>query len=94
MIGTEIGLKLLNLLFFVLGPAEVHFDDAEAFTTGTSSGINLDWLATHELGHSFGLEHSSVRESVMYPWYKGYVENIELSNGDIEEIHALYGEQS
>ena len=78
---------------FVAGfPTEVHFDDDETFTNGTSSGINLDWAAIHEFGHNFGLQHSNVRESVMYPWYKGYFENIELSSGDIQELHAIYGE--
>ena len=70
---------------------DAHFDDAERFTTGTKDGINLDWVALHEIGHSLGLEHSNVRESVMYPWYKGYQgSNIELTNDDILGIRALY----
>ena len=68
-----------------------HFDDDERFTTGTSDGINLDWVAVHEFGHSMGLEHSNVRESIMYPWYKGYFPNIELTEDDILGIQALYG---
>ena len=52
----------------------------------------MDWAALHEFGHNFGLEHSNVRESVMYPWYKGYIPDIELSNDDIHELQALYGE--
>ena len=70
---------------------DAHFDDDEDFTTGTSSGINLDWVAVHEFGHSMGLEHSNVRESIMYPWYKGYFPNIELTYDDIQGIQALYG---
>ena len=77
--------------FFAGLPTEVHFDDDETFTTGTSNGINLDWAAIHEFGHTLGLEHSNVWESVMYPWYKGYFENIELSKGDIQELQSLYG---
>jgi len=70
---------------------DAHFDDDERFTTGTSDGINLDWVAVHEFGHSMGLEHSNVRESIMYPWYKGYFPNIELTYDDIAGIQALYG---
>ncbi|XP_068705205.1 matrix metalloproteinase-24-like isoform X1 [Montipora foliosa] len=73
---------------------DAHFDDAERFTTGTSSGINLDWVAVHEFGHSLGLEHSNVRESIMYPWYKGYHKNIQLTNDDTMGIQALYGKPS
>lgn len=70
---------------------DAHFDDAERFTTGTSDGINLDWVAIHEFGHSLGLEHSNVRESIMYPWYKGYVPDVKLTNDDILGIQQLYG---
>ena len=77
---------------FVSGlSGDAHFDDDEQFTTGTNEGINLDWVALHEFGHSFGLEHSNVRESVMYPWYKGFFENIDLTIDDIQGIQALYG---
>jgi len=38
-----------------------------------------------------GLEHSNVRESIMYPWYKGYIPDIELTYDDIQGIQALYG---
>jgi len=52
----------------------------------------LDWVAVHEFGHSLGLEHSNVRQSIMYPWYKGYVPDIKLTEDDIKGIQALYGE--
>ncbi|XP_022784411.1 72 kDa type IV collagenase-like isoform X1 [Stylophora pistillata] len=69
---------------------DAHFDDDEHFTTGTKDGINLDWVAVHEFGHSLGLEHSNVKESIMYPWYKGYVEDIKLTNDDTQGIQSLY----
>ena len=72
---------------------DIHFDDDEQFTTGTSEGINLDWVAVHEFGHSLGLEHTNVRESIMYPWYIGYFPNIELTEDDIFGIQALHGKQ-
>ena len=45
-------------------------DDDEEFTIDSSRGKSLLWVAVHELGHSIGLEHSNVREAVMFPWYR------------------------
>lgn len=73
---------------------KVYFDDSEPFTTNTSSGMNLDWVALHELGHTLGLKHSNVRYSVMYPWYQGYFPNLELSQSDIDQLQALFGKPS
>lgn len=72
-------------------PVEIHFDDDETFTTGTVKGINLDWVAAHLLGHIMGLNHSSNQESIMYPWYKGYLPDYKLSRDDIQQIQALFG---
>lgn len=80
--------KIISLLGL---SGDAHFDDDELFTTGTPNGINLDWVAVHEFGHSMGLEHSNVRESIMYPWYKGYFPNIELTEDDILGIQDIYG---
>lgn len=55
-------------------------------------GINFLAVATHELGHSLGLRHSSDPDSVMYPTYGARdSENFKLSPGDIREIQELYG---
>ena len=54
-----------------------------------NQGTNLLSVAIHELGHSLGLMHSNVEESVMYPVYDG--EKISLAPDDIKGIQSLYG---
>ena len=42
-------------------------------------------------GHSLGLSHSDVRDSIMAPFYTGWTPNLKLSKDDIQAIQALYG---
>ncbi|XP_072165170.1 matrix metalloproteinase-18-like [Diadema setosum] len=71
---------------------DVHFDKDEQFTHERASGINLLQVATHELGHSLGLGHSSTSGAVMAPYYSGYDPSFKLHNDDIAGIRSLYGE--
>jgi len=73
---------------------DVHFDDDEEYTYKSPRGKNLLWVATHELGHSLGLEHSRNRNAVMYPWYTAYNENMKLLDDDILGIQTLYGSRT
>ena len=73
---------------------DVHFDAAERWSTNPDLGYNLLWVATHELGHSLGLDHITPPPGhvgplpIMYPWYqKGPVAITAL---DRQAIHALY----
>ena len=68
-----------------------HFDEDEYYTDGTSEGTNLLWVATHEFGHALGIEHSDVRNAIMYPYYTGYVADMKLQEDDIAAIQSLYG---
>ena len=68
-----------------------HFDEDETYTHNTPSGTNLLWVGVHEFGHSLGLQHSNVQGAVMYPYYTGYVPNMELHSDDIAGIQSLYG---
>ena len=54
-------------------------------------GVDLKWLALHELGHSLGLEHSSQKGAIMYPIYSGYHPGLQLHRDDILGIQQLYG---
>ncbi|XP_002730753.1 matrix metalloproteinase-19-like [Saccoglossus kowalevskii] len=70
---------------------DMHFDDDEYFTVNSDHGINLDFTATHELGHSLGLSHSGDQNAIMYPFYLGYVPDLQLKQDDIIGIQTLYG---
>ncbi|XP_016523044.1 matrix metalloproteinase-9-like, partial [Poecilia formosa] len=56
-------------------------------------GINLFLVAAHEFGHSLGLDHSTVRNALMYPQYS-YVEDFSLDQDDIDGIQFLYGNKT
>lgn len=55
-------------------------------------GYSLFLVAAHEFGHSLGLEHSSIREALMYPMYT-YVADFHLDSDDVNGIQFLYGEE-
>ena len=69
----------------------LHFDEAEEFTENSTRGINLGIVATHEIGHILGLDHSFVKDAVMYPYYGGFTLNFTLTTDDILGIQSLYG---
>ncbi|UXI18425.1 hypothetical protein NH340_JMT04368 [Sarcoptes scabiei] len=70
---------------------DAHFDNEEHWTVSSHSGTNIFQVAAHELGHSLGLGHSSVRDSLMAPFYQKYKPKFKLHQDDVLAIQALYG---
>ena len=55
-------------------------------------GIDFFSVAVHELGHSLGLAHSPARDSVMFPYFKGFNDNpARLAYDDVLAMYDMYG---
>ncbi len=67
--------------------ADIVFNPATSFTTGGTSGQDLQTVATHEVGHFLGLDHSAVVRAVMFPAASSLVT---LGYDDVAGISALY----
>ncbi|KAM4662078.1 stromelysin-2-like [Discoglossus pictus] len=70
---------------------DLHLDNDEKWTINEKKGVNLLQAAAHELGHSLGLDHSTVSGALMAPTYKGYNPKFKLHQDDVEAIQSLYG---
>ena len=66
-------------------------DSSERWTINSGRGTNLLQTLTHEIGHSLGLYHSDVRDSVMAPFYRGFIPGFSLGRDDVKAVQALYG---
>ncbi|KAA8520470.1 hypothetical protein F0562_014726 [Nyssa sinensis] len=73
-----------------------HLDAAETWAIDFQSekskvAVDLESVATHEIGHLLGMAHTSVKEAVMYPSLKPREKKVDLKLDDIQGIQALYG---
>jgi len=75
----------------------IVWDSRFTFYTGTSgcgaiaNSAYLEDIATHELGHALGLNHSSVATATMYPSYSYCSQELRtLDPDDIAGVQALY----
>ena len=56
-----------------------------------SSEASLRYVTVHELGHALGIEHSNVKDAVMYAYLKKGSAYPGLNEDDIKAIQSLYG---
>jgi len=72
---------------------DVQIDLAETWEVGNSRGgaaFDLLYVTVHELGHSLGLDHSTVVGSVMYASVSATTQFVALAAADIVSIQQLY----
>lgn len=74
----------------------LHLDAAETWavdfkTVKSKVAVDLESVATHEIGHILGLAHTSVKEAVMYPSLSPRTKKVDLKVDDVEGIQKLYG---
>lgn len=69
------------------------YDDDKKWGFCPDQGYSLFLVAAHEFGHALGLDHSNIREALMYPMYT-YVKDFSLHPDDIEGIQYLYGRKT
>lgn len=69
------------------------YDTADDLTTEPSSGgYDILGIATHEMGHTMGLQHAGASCLTMYPYIDdGSTAERTLGDGDIVGIQGLYG---
>lgn len=69
---------------------DAHFDIDEKWEIyDRDEATSLLSVAIHELGHSLGIDHSSVQDAIMYAWYSP--QKYDLKEDDTFAINYLYG---
>jgi hypothetical protein len=77
-----------------IAEADIMFNPDTAFSTSTptpSSAIDLQSVATHEIGHFLGLDHSTLVSATMFPSIgPGFSYPRNLSTDDMAAISTIY----
>jgi len=68
--------------------ADILFNPSRTWSTGGAGGVDIQTIATHEIGHFLGLDHSPVVRAVMYPFAPPSL--VTLGYDDVAGLSATY----